>query len=129
MAKTDIVFDKCRSQPERKAGIGGRTSQDGVYLLEMRKGPVKTTTLLLVFSLLASSCVIAKSVGDDDSRITMYRVWETEWTFMKGDIYITDNRLLLETGRVDVYYSAMKINGETVIIQFVVEENTRGTLP
>ena len=90
---------------------------------------MKTTTLLLVFSLLASSCVIAKSVGDDDSRITMYRVWETEWTFMKGDIYITDNRLLLETGRVDVYYSAMKINGETVIIQFVVEENTRGTLP
>ena len=90
---------------------------------------MKTTTLLLVFSLLASSCVIAKSVGDDDSRITMYRVWEAEWTFMKGDVYTTDNRLLIDSERMDVYYNTMKINGETVIIQFVVEENTHGILP
>ena len=129
MDQTDPVFPENRSLPLGKIGAGGGTSQAGLYLLAMRKTFVKILNFILALSLFVSSCVIAKSRGENDSRITMYRVWETDWTFMKGDVYTTHNRLLIDTGRMDVHYNTMKINGETVIIQFVVEENNNGILP
>ena len=124
MGQANPMLVQNRSLSLGKIGAGGRKSQAGLYLLAVRKTFVKILSLLLAVSLAVSSCVIAKSTGDN-SRITMYRVWEAEWTFMKGDVYTTDNRLLIDSERMDVYYNTMKINGETVIIQFVVEEKDR----